>query len=101
MRANETAGHLCRAVEDDDHEILASLLGNGFRDTTRVAEGPAEVWRDICRENKDEIVSALDRVGEELQRLRAAVASDDEASGDDASSLEEILRQAADYRAKL
>ncbi|MFC1601788.1 prephenate dehydrogenase [Candidatus Sumerlaeota bacterium] len=79
----------------DKLERIRQVCGNGLRDTTRVAAGSAEVWRDICRENKDEIVSALDRVIEELQRLRAAIAADDEAS------LEAILRQAADYRAGL
>lgn len=64
---------LAATDEDDDHETLASLLGNGFRDTTRVAEGPAEVWRDICLENRGPIADDLDRLAEEIRSLAGDV----------------------------
>ena len=57
----------------DDADLLASLLGNGFRDTTRVAEGPAEVWRDICLENREPIADDLLRLADRVRELAGEI----------------------------
>ena len=36
------------------------MAGQGLVDTTRLASSPADVWRDICVTNADEIRWALD-----------------------------------------
>lgn len=38
---------------------IQPFIGNGFRDTTRIAEGRPEVWRDICLTNRDAITDSL------------------------------------------
>ncbi len=56
----------------DDPEAGA-CVGNGFRDTTRVASGDPELWRGIVMENRDEVMAALadarDRFNELLAML--------------------------------
>lgn len=53
---------------------LAAVAGPGYRDTTRVACGSPEIWKDIVGTNDRAVLAALDAMGAELSRLRAAVA---------------------------
>ena len=47
------------------------MAGQGLVDTTRLASSPADVWRDICVTNADEIRGALDLLIERLSDLRS------------------------------
>jgi prephenate dehydrogenase len=59
---------------------LAALAGGGWRDTTRVAASPPELWRDILLANADAVLAATDAFSAEVARLRAAVAAGDAAA---------------------
>jgi prephenate dehydrogenase len=54
----------------------AQLCGPGFRDTTRVASGSPEMWRDICQANRNEVLRRLDELLAGLTKFRAAVAAE-------------------------
>jgi len=54
------------------------LAAGGFATMTRLTEGEPEMYADICLTNRDAIVRQLDRFGEELADLRAAIAAGDE-----------------------
>lgn len=56
------------------------FCGNGFRDTTRIAAGPAEMWKEICMVNRDELRRALDGLIEELGVARQMLENKDEVS---------------------
>jgi prephenate dehydrogenase len=43
----------------DIKDGLLSYGGSGLRDMTRIAMSPAELWRDICIYNRDNILNAL------------------------------------------
>ena len=47
------------------------MAGQGLVDTTRLASSPADVWRDICVTNADEIRKALDLLIERLSEMRS------------------------------
>ncbi|NOT28225.1 MAG: prephenate dehydrogenase/arogenate dehydrogenase family protein [Acidobacteria bacterium] len=47
------------------------MAGQGLVDTTRLASSPADVWRDICVTNADEIRGALDLLIDRLSDLRS------------------------------
>ena len=47
--------------------------GPGLRDTTRVASGSVEMWRDILDQNRIEIGSALSQVITTLQGFERAL----------------------------
>ena len=55
--------------QDYKNELLALAVG-GFRDTTRVALGDPEMWKDICLTNAENIVRLLDDYIGVLVRLR-------------------------------
>ena len=46
------------------------LAASGFRDVTRLAESPYNVWRDICLTNIENIQSALDALIEKLEAMK-------------------------------
>ncbi len=51
-----------------------SLSGKGLADTTRLAAGSADVWRDIFLDNADNLRLSLGRFREELDRLEMLLA---------------------------
>lgn len=60
-------------------EALLPLAGSGWRDTTRVALGDVELWRQIFASNRAELLGALDRYLETLAACRRALAAADDA----------------------
>lgn len=56
------------------------FCGNGLKDTTRIASGDPQMWRDIIVQNRPEIIRSLDSFQDELQNLRAAIANEDDFS---------------------
>ncbi|MEK6570339.1 MAG: prephenate dehydrogenase dimerization domain-containing protein, partial [Bacteroidota bacterium] len=51
------------------------LAAGGFRDLTRVASSPYEIWDDILRTNKKEVSRSLRTLIRELQQYRSSVDS--------------------------
>jgi prephenate dehydrogenase len=48
----------------------AALCANGFRDTTRIASGSPEMWRDIALANRKNLAKSLDAFIADLQKFR-------------------------------
>jgi prephenate dehydrogenase len=69
------------------------LAGQGLVDTTRLASSPADVWRDICLTNADEIGHALDLLIERLSDLRSDLHRTE--------VIDAVFDQAARWRAEL
>lgn len=61
-------------AEDD---AFLRLAAGGFRDMTRIASSPFDIWRDILAANKAPVISALDRFSVALRDLREAVTTGD------------------------
>jgi prephenate dehydrogenase len=61
----------------EEHVALLRLAAGGFRDMTRIASGHPAIWPDICAENRDAIVDALDALVRGLGETRAMVAGGD------------------------
>lgn len=78
---------------DSAHAL--NFVGPGFKDFTRIASGPFEMWTEICLENRVEIGRALDHLIEELVKVRAAVANSD------AVELRTMLKRAKHFRDEL
>lgn len=55
------------------------LAAGGWRDTTRVAAGDVELWRQIVDENRGHVLKSLDKFAKVLSKLHAAVERGDEA----------------------
>ena len=69
------------------------MAGQGLIDTTRLASSPADVWRDICATNTDEIRKALDVLIEQLSEMRTEL--------DRAEIVDAVFTDAAGWRAEL
>lgn len=54
------------------------LAGTGFKDTTRIASGPANIWADILLTNAKNSTRGIDRVMAELVKLKKAINSGNE-----------------------
>jgi prephenate dehydrogenase len=52
---------------------MLRLAAGGFRDMTRIAAGHPGIWPDICAENRDAIVEALDRLVSAMSGMRDLV----------------------------
>jgi prephenate dehydrogenase len=63
--------HAVRQLSDYEEDALP-LAAGGFRDTTRVAEGDPDLWRDIFETNKDRILEALSGYETILNELKSA-----------------------------
>ncbi|HVU27903.1 MAG TPA: prephenate dehydrogenase/arogenate dehydrogenase family protein [Verrucomicrobiae bacterium] len=55
----------------------SQLCATGFRDTTRIASGSPEMWRDIALANQKNIMKSLDAFISELQKFRRTLKSVD------------------------
>jgi prephenate dehydrogenase len=66
----------------------AALVATGWLDTTRIAAGDPELWRQILLDNRDNVLHELDRFGRTLGDLRASL------ERADGVQLEELLTAA-------
>jgi prephenate dehydrogenase len=68
--AAELANYVLSPVHPKEQ---AMLCANGFRDTTRIASGSAEMWRDISLANRHNLARVLGVFIEDLQEFRLAL----------------------------
>ncbi len=71
------------------------LAGRGFLDTTRIASGDPEMWREIILTNRRPLLTAIDAADEQLMRIRDLVETGD------ARGIERYLASAKKRRDKL
>lgn len=87
------AAHLARYVLDPLHAPeQAQLCANGFRDSTRIASGSPEMWRDIAVMNKTALQRALREYQQSLKSFEALLESSN------AAGIEEFFRTARQLR---
>lgn len=70
----------------------AMLCATGFQDTTRVAGGSPEMWRDICLANRKNLARVLGVFVGDLQEFQLAL------ENQDVKTIEEFLNQAKERR---
>lgn len=80
------------AEQSAEDFLPLELAASGFRDVTRLAEGPYSLWRDICLTNIENIQSALEALIDKLEAMKLHL-SDRE--------LERDFKQAARLRERL
>lgn len=81
--------NLVATTEDDEDEDLAlQLAGGGFRDMTRIASSPFEMWRDVLVGNEGAIHDALSRLRRHLRAMRNRLIEED------LDALEELFEDA-------
>jgi prephenate dehydrogenase len=85
------ASALAATLSPENHDLAA----RGFRDTTRIAGGDADLWTSILLCNAESVCGSLDKYSEILQRYRTAL------QAGDANALRQLLDQGKQIREKL
>lgn len=62
--------HLFSAAQTES-ELAGQLTAGGWRDSTRIAAGSPEMWRDICLANSAALQKGLDDLIEQLTTVRS------------------------------
>ncbi len=87
------AAALAGLILDPKHpKSQVGLCATGFRDTTRIASGSPEMWRDIALANRKNVSQSLDAFVGELKRFQAALKKGD------AKSVEKFFATAKERR---
>jgi prephenate dehydrogenase len=68
------AGHVLNPASPKPQ---AALCANGFRDTTRIASGSPEMWRDIALANRKNLAQSLNAFIADLQKFQRLVKKTD------------------------
>ena len=89
--AAELANYVLSPVHPKEQ---AMLCANGFRDTTRIASGSPEMWRDICLANRVNLARVLGVFIEDLQEFQIAL------NNNDTKVVEEFFSKAKERREK-
>lgn len=75
------AAALVHAAADPAAPEAIELVGPGFRDSTRIAMGPAAMWDEILRENRAAVLDAIRALRSELDRVETALSQDKSLAG--------------------
>jgi prephenate dehydrogenase len=59
-----------------DDPTTFQLAAGGFRDMTRIASSPFDIWRNICTTNRDAIVGAIDECITALREISQEVGTE-------------------------
>lgn len=70
------------------------LIGNAFRDMTRIAASRPELWRDICLTNKDAVLAGLREFQQDLGDFAASL------EAEDGRALDEFFERGVESRKK-
>ncbi|MBN2817207.1 MAG: prephenate dehydrogenase [Campylobacterales bacterium] len=62
--------------QEDKHSILA-LAAGGYRSMSRLAKSSPNMWEDIFRQNKENLLEAITIFEEELSQLKKAITESD------------------------
>ena len=76
-------------------ETFLQLAAGGFRDMTRIASSPFDLWRDVLFANEGPLLDTLGHFAANLQRLRNRIIEEDE------QALAEAFEQARRTRARI
>ncbi len=70
------ASALAKSVFENEADALPFAAG-GFRDTTRIASGAAEMWSGILMDNREAVQLQLDRFSNEIEEWKTVLESGD------------------------
>ena len=87
--AAELANYVLSPVHPKEQGMLCA---NGFRDTTRIAAGSPEMWRDIALANRKNLARVLGVFIEDLQEFQLAL------ENEDMKTVEEFFAKAKERR---
>lgn len=88
------ASTLCSLLSTKDPS-WGHFSGGGLKDCTRVAAGDPGLWKQILKQNREEVIRAINGLEDELHRLKTALINKE------THTLVSILERGKDYRDQL
>jgi len=64
-------------MEQEDNESILALAGGGFKDMSRIAKSSPNMWEDIFRQNKSNLLEAIQTLQRELKKCENMVAQEE------------------------
>jgi len=64
-------------MKQEDPESIVALAGGGFRDMSRIAKSSPKMWEDIFRQNKNNLIEAVEAFETELKACRHMVENEE------------------------
>jgi len=64
-------------MRQEDPESIVALAGGGFRDMSRIAKSSPNMWEDIFRQNKDNLIEAIECFQKELKACQTMVENEE------------------------
>ncbi|MFH2138807.1 MAG: prephenate dehydrogenase [Candidatus Omnitrophota bacterium] len=71
---------IAAALVDSTNKVYLKYAASGFKDTTRIASGGPEMWRDISFSNRQAILESIRFFEKELQYMKKALAANNESA---------------------
>ncbi|MEI6285276.1 MAG: prephenate dehydrogenase [Bacillota bacterium] len=87
------AALVANTLATGDSINFAAFAGGGFRDTTRIAAGQPELWRDILLLNRQAVLPELARLEQQLGELRALIADENDIALQDFLAKAKFVRE--------
>ena len=82
-------------IKQEDNESIISLAGGGFKDMSRIAKSSPNMWEDIFKQNKSNVLEAIHTLQSELKKCEKMVEKEEWDSLNDwmkeANTLHDIL----------
>ncbi len=64
-------------MKQEDPESIVALAGGGFKDMSRIAKSSPNMWEDIFRQNKTNLIEAIEAFETELRQCRKMVENEE------------------------
>jgi prephenate dehydrogenase len=64
-------------MRQEDSVSIVTLAGGGFRDMSRIAKSSPNMWEDIFRQNRTNVLESIEAFEEELSRCKAMIEQED------------------------
>ncbi|MEW6087303.1 MAG: prephenate dehydrogenase [bacterium] len=62
---------------ENEKPLVRFLIGNGFKDTTRISAGSPEVWVDICKTNRENLIYECDEMTGNIAAIKKLLQKQD------------------------
>lgn len=62
---------------ENEKPLAKFLVGNGFRDTTRISAGSPEVWIDICKTNRENLIDECGKIINNISTIKNLLQKED------------------------
>jgi prephenate dehydrogenase len=60
-------------LKQEDKEHIVTLAAGGFKDMSRLAKSNAQMWKDIFKENKSNLLDSINAFEEELKKAKEMI----------------------------